>query len=92
MSDLEKEGVADPEMEEQLEVAQAIQTEDVQEERLESVEEKRARNDKEYNWAEARRKMQELENQNYELRHHLAQINEKLSPKPTQVSRMKSTA
>jgi hypothetical protein len=55
-------------------VAQAAETEDVQEARQEPAEERRKRNDAEYNWAEARRKMQELDRQNREMADQLARM------------------
>lgn len=59
-------------------VAEATETE-VQQEAPESAQEKKRRNDAEYNWAEARRKMQELEKQNRELQEQFQKQNQ---PKP----------
>lgn len=67
---------ANPSVEEavpQEEVTQPAQ-EAVQDKPKESAEEIRHRNDVEYNWAEARRKMQELERQNRELADKVTQI------------------
>lgn len=77
MSDEVKEGV---EAEESQAAAPAAETEQVQDERQESQSERRKRNDAEYNWAEARRKMQELERQNQELHDRVAQIAQPKSP------------
>lgn len=55
-------------------VAEAPETETVQQEREESAAERKKRNDQEYNWAEARRKMQELDRQNEEMRKQLTQM------------------
>jgi hypothetical protein len=62
-------------VEEQSEaVAEATETETTQQEREESAAERKKRNDQEYNWAEARRKMQELDRQNEEMRKQLSQM------------------
>lgn len=66
-----------PSVEEEVpqEVAtQPTETENVQEKPKESSSDARRRNDKEYNWAEARRKMQELEDKNRELAEKVGQI------------------
>ncbi len=55
-------------------VAEATEPEIVQQEREESAAERKKRNDQEYNWAEARRKMQELDRQNEEMKKQLTQM------------------
>ena len=55
-------------------VAEATEPETVQQEREESAAERKKRNDQEYNWAEARRKMQELDRQNEEMKKQLTQM------------------
>jgi hypothetical protein len=62
-------------------VAQATESETVYENRHDSVEEHRKRNDAEYNWAEARRKMQELERQIKERDDVLARFQQHMAPK-----------
>lgn len=61
-------------------VAPATEPESVQEERMESVQEKKRRNDVEYNWAEARRNMQELGVQNRDLQAQLTKIQQQQAP------------
>jgi len=46
----------------------------VQEVRQESAQDKKKRNDAEYNWAETRRKMQELEKQNRDMQQEMSQL------------------
>lgn len=60
--------------------APATEPESVQEERTESVQEKKRRNDVEYNWAEARRNMQELGVQNRDLQAQLTKIQQQQVP------------
>ena len=60
--------------------APATEPESVQEERTESVQEKKRRNDVEYNWAEARRNMQELGLQNRDLQAQLTKIQQQQTP------------
>ena len=64
----------------QTDIAQAAESEPVVEKKVESQEEKRKRNDAEYNWAEARRKTQELERQNREMSDQLARLQQNKSP------------
>lgn len=49
-------------------------TESVKEDAQESAADRKKRNDVEYNWAEARRKMQELERQNREMQEQLERV------------------
>ena len=72
MSEEENKGVAVEETAQAT--AQASEAENVQEERQVSAEEVKKRNDVEYNWAEARRKMQELERQNREMAEQFAKM------------------
>lgn len=74
MSDEEVESVG---LETQEAITPAAETEDAQAVRQESVEERKRRNDVEYNWAEARRKMQELDKQNREMQEQLNQLKQK---------------
>lgn len=52
-------------------VAQAIETEEEQSDSRESAQDKKARNDAAYNWAEARRQMKELDRRNQEMQAEL---------------------
>lgn len=62
-------------------VAQATETEEMQkDEAKSSVEDKKRRNDVEYNWAEARRRIQELERKTREQEELLKQNQQKISP------------
>lgn len=59
----------------------ATETEQVQAEAPEeSLQEKRRRNDAEYNWAEARKKMQELERQNKEMQEEVKSLKKGSQP------------
>ena len=60
--------------------AQAPESEQVHDERPEDKSERRKRNDAEYNWAETRRKMQELERQNEEMRAQVSRITQPSKP------------
>lgn len=71
MSEEEKESVEAVEPEA---TAQATESEQVQE-KEETPQEKKRRNDVEYNWAESRRKMQELERQNREMQEQITKLN-----------------
>ncbi len=62
--------------------AAPAETEAQQTERQEKESESRKRNDLEYNWAEARRKMQELERQGQEQREELARLKQQTTPPP----------
>lgn len=73
---------ANPSVEEEIpqeEVAQPA-TEAVQAQPAESQADKKRRNDAEYNWAEARRKMQELERKNQDLEDRVSKINKPQIP------------
>jgi hypothetical protein len=59
--------------------AQATESEQVAE-RQETAEERRKRNDQEYNWAEARRKMQELDRQNRDMAEQLQKMQQSKNP------------
>lgn len=61
-------------------VAQAPESEEMQTERQASEPDRRKRNDAEYNWAEARRKMQELEKRNQELQEAVSKIQTQNQP------------
>lgn len=54
-------------------VAQATESEQVPE-KAESAQEKKRRNDVEYNWAESRRKMEDLQRQNREMQDQLTKL------------------
>lgn len=75
MSEEEKESVEAVEAEA---VAQASESEQVHE-KEETAQEKKRRNDVEYNWAESRRKMQDLERQNRDMQDQLQKLQ---TPKP----------
>ena len=60
--------------------AETTQNEQVQNERQEAAEESRKRNDQDRNWAEARRKMQELERQNQELAEKISRVSKPEAP------------
>lgn len=62
------------------EVPQPTETENVQEKPKESAGDAKSRNDQEYNWAEARRKMQELERKNQELESKYSQLQKPHAP------------
>lgn len=76
----EEENVSVETQESQEAVAQATEQENVNEKRQESAEERKRRNDVEYNWAEARRKMQELERQKQEMAERLSRLEQKNVP------------
>lgn len=87
MSEEENMSVAE---ETQQAVAQAPETETVQEERPESAQDKKRRNDAEYNWAEARRKMQDLDLKNREMQDQIAKLTRVEPPVDDEIDKMAS--
>lgn len=73
MSEQEIEGVETEQVEASAPAAEAEQVQ----EQAETAQEKKRRNDVEYNWAESRRKMQELERQNREMQDQLQRLQPK---------------
>lgn len=76
MPEEENAGVEAPELQAATPAAETEQTE----ERQETAQEKKQRNSVEYNWAEARRKMQELERQNRELAEQVDKMQKPQAP------------
>lgn len=70
------------EVQESQATAQATESQPVYEDRQESVEDHRKRNDVEYNWAEARREMQELKRQVRERDEILNRFQQHMAPEP----------
>lgn len=85
MTEEENASVESPAEEAQQEVAHPAETENVQKSQ-EETQEKKARDDQAYNWAEARRKMQELERQNRELSDRVGRIKDPEAPKEEEPS------
>lgn len=68
--------------------ASATNSETEQPERQESAADRKKRNDQEYNWAEARRKMQELERQNQEFKQQFDKLNKPAVPEVDEIDQL----
>jgi hypothetical protein len=79
MNDEETQSVEEPQVEAQEATAQAPESEKVQDQRQESPEDRKKRNDLEYNWAESRRIMEEQKRQIREQNDYISKLT-----KPTQ--------
>lgn len=84
MADQETQGVVDPEAqaEDSQVAAQTAESNETQQNRLESEQERKRRNDVEYNWAEARRKMHEQDRQLKEANEYISRLKQVAEPKP----------